>query len=469
MPPSYLKKRGSTWYVQVPVPKHAQAVIGAKTLQRSLRTGCEKTAHRGRHSVIAEFHGQIASAGKPEPRWEAADLEAYARRLAAGISAGTVDREQAEIDFDATFEGFLSRRGKRLPKDAEGDPILPPAELSQVRRAHTILGGSEATLLDVAVSRWLELEGTKKITRGDLQDKTRYLSMLREFVGSDARLVDVTRQKAVEFVDKVLTPWEVTRKTKLRALQVIEAFFIAAELRGQADANPFVNVGRLVQDTTTGRKPLSRRSWKPEEVRQLLQAIQATDNAWPFVAIMAFTGMRNNEVAALRCEHVDSRRWSFTVAKSKTKAGTGRVVPVHRSLQPIVKRLLEISTDGWLVPGLEASGVDGKRSVTISKHVNRIKEDAHLPEDLDLYSFRRTVVTQMKRAGVDTLLRNQIIGHKGRQTVEEAHYLDPETLEARRAALAHVSHGPKVDALVNERAEGFVFVLPAKRKLKRTK
>jgi hypothetical protein len=109
------------------VPKHAQALIGAKTLQRSLRTGCEKTAHRGRHSVIAEFHGQIASAGKPEPRWEAADLEAYARRLAAGISAGTVDREQAEIDFDATFEGFLSRRAKRLPKDAEGDPILPPA------------------------------------------------------------------------------------------------------------------------------------------------------------------------------------------------------------------------------------------------------------------------------------------------------------------------------------------------------
>ncbi|MGO4220538.1 DUF6538 domain-containing protein [Lysobacter sp. TAF61] len=467
MPPSYLKKRGSTWYVQVPVPKHAQAVIGAKTLQRSLRTGCEKTAHRGRHSVIAEFHGQIASAGKPEPRWEAADLEAYARRLAAGISAGTVDRDQAEIDFDATFEGFLTRRGKALPKDAEGDPILPPAELSQVRRAHTILGGSEAALLDVAVSRWLELEGAKKITRGDLQDKTRYLSMLRDFVGSDARLVDVTRQKAVEFVDRVLTPWEVTRKTKLRALQVIEGFFIAAELRGQADTNPFTNVGRLVQDTTAGRKALNRRSWKPEEVHQLLQAIPPTDNAWPFVAIMAFTGMRNNEAAALRCEHVDRNRWSFTVVKSKSKAGTGRVVPVHPTLQPIVKRLLETSTNGWLVPGLEASGVDGKRSVTISKHVNRIKDDVHLSEDLDLYSFRRTVITQMKRAGVETLLRNQIVGHKGRQTVEEAHYLDPETLEVRRTALDHVTYGSKVEALLTERADDFMFVLPPKRRLKR--
>lgn len=467
MPASYLKKRGSTWYVQVPVPKHAQTALGAKTLQRSLRTGCAKTANLARHEVIGEFQRQIANAGKPEQEWTAADLEAFARRLSADVAAGREDETQAELAFDETVDAWLRRRGKKLPKDPEGDPILPLTERSQIRRAHSVFAGTEGRLMGTVVSRWLEQESTKRITRGDIADKTRYLTLLLDHIGRDMPAEEVTREVAVRFVDDVLMPWNVTLKTKRRALQVICTLFDALELRGQVRSNPFDKVGKLLQDVTLGREALERRSWTAEELHRLFLHTPEGDNAFPFVAIMAYTGMRNREVGSLRCSDVNVIDWTFTVGRSKTKASTGRVVPVHADLQPLVRRLLETSADGWLVPGLDESGVDGKRSVTVSKHANRLCTDAGLPADVILYNLRRTVTTQMEAAGVEERVRNQIVGHLGRQTVEEAHYLDATTLDRRRAALAHVSYGAKVRALLAEQGQTFSFRLTPKRRPKK--
>lgn len=53
---SYLKKRGSTYYAQIAVPLELQAIIGAKTKEKSLRTKDAREAKRLLPDVLKEWH-----------------------------------------------------------------------------------------------------------------------------------------------------------------------------------------------------------------------------------------------------------------------------------------------------------------------------------------------------------------------------------------------------------------------------
>jgi integrase len=73
------------------------------------------------------------------------------------------------------------------------------------------------------------------------------------------------------------------------------------------------------------------KSLTAEEERRLLDACLASRSGaiFPVVTLALSTGMRYDEIRTLRWRQVDFLRDSVTVGKSKTAAGTGRVVPLN--------------------------------------------------------------------------------------------------------------------------------------------
>ncbi len=60
--PSYLTRRAGVYYVQMAVPREAQAALGRKTLERSLRTRDRGQALALRFDVVSEFRKAIREA-----------------------------------------------------------------------------------------------------------------------------------------------------------------------------------------------------------------------------------------------------------------------------------------------------------------------------------------------------------------------------------------------------------------------
>ena len=71
-----------------------------------------------------------------------------------------------------------------------------------------------------------------------------------------------------------------------------------------------------------------------------------------------YTGCRINELCSLKLEDVGPDY--FQIQTGKTEASTRRL-PIHSDIKQLVERLVQNSTDGYLLSGLSCSNSDGNR------------------------------------------------------------------------------------------------------------
>jgi len=93
-------------------------------------------------------------------------------------------------------------------------------------------------------------------------------------------------------------------------------------------ANISKDVTMLEEEKNKGRKLDQDR----DEMKRLLVAVKANPSRslYPAVLLSITTGLRNEELRLLQWSNVDFKRGTITVGKSKTDAGTGRVVPLSQ-------------------------------------------------------------------------------------------------------------------------------------------
>lgn len=101
---------------------------------------------------------------------------------------------------------------------------------------------------------------------------------------------------------------------------------------------------------------------------------------------------------------------SFDIVDSKTMAGI-RVVPVHPALTTTVERLKNSSKDGYLISS-HSKNKYGIRSDALSKAFGRLKEAHEYGTQHVFHSIRKTVITQLVRAGVLGTLIAELVGHE---------------------------------------------------------
>ncbi len=124
-----------------------------------------------------------------------------------------------------------------------------------------------------------------------------------------------------------------------------------------------------------------------------------------------YTGGRIEELCSLKIEDVhDDCSW-YEVIDAKTDSGF-RKVPIHSKLRPIMQRLCVSSTDGYVISGLTFNKYND-RSNAIGKRFGRLKESLGFKgRTKSFHSFRSTVCTFFKNAGIPEATAADIVGHE---------------------------------------------------------
>ena len=150
-------------------------------------------------------------------------------------------------------------------------------------------------------------------------------------------------------------------------------------------------------DLVTIGKNTKVRPHKPFTRQQINKLWQLNTPETDGALILLYTGMRCGELLNLRRKDVNLKSKFLTITKSKTKAGEGRVIPIHNRIHPIVERLCSQYQDRLFPISY----------TNISKHFNRITNGKHTTHDC-----RHTVATMLDRADANPNAVRAILGHK---------------------------------------------------------
>lgn len=471
----HLKLRGSTWFVRLRTPSALVDKFGPEVV-RTTGTGDLNEARDLRHAIIARIKADFR-AGKSGANGFRALIEdeqkqlldhARALRGLVVLQPDTKD-EPGVVPADLLDQGVAEMLDK-LPgeRDDAGYPVNIPASTERtIRTAYRIAQGADVDMLGEQVDKYLDEigSGAEAVTKQTLRTKRRILTAFKDKAG-DIDLREITkRQHATPYLEEVLLKSELSVKTIKDTLAHLSAFFAWAEARHKVDANPFRMLSKTVRKSTRGttaKTDAKRGEWTTDELLMFFSKANAKDveielNAagrarripdfvsWAMVAIGAYTGMRENEIAETAVEDVHDDH--IHVPEDKTESSV-RDVPLHPIIKPLVLRLKRDSKDGYLVPHLTPGGDDNKRSWNFVKKFGRFRRKLGVSRKFaDFHALRHSFTTAMQRAGVGKETREQIVGHDSDGDTH-AIYSHGHEFKALRAAVAKVSYGKKVDALV---------------------
>lgn len=170
-------------------------------------------------------------------------------------------------------------------------------------------------------------------------------------------------------------------------------------------------------DLVTIGKNSKIRPHKPFTRQQINKLWQLNTTESDGALILLYTGMRCGELLNLRRRDINLKSKYLTVTKSKTKAGEGRIIPIHKRIQPIIEsrcsqyqdRLFPISYTNF------------------AKHFSRITNGKHTTHDC-----RHTVATMLDSADANPNAVRAILGHKNGDITDKV-YTHKGLRDLRRA------------------------------------
>lgn len=375
----YLKQRGRTWYVRVPVPKHLQRPDGPKEVVRSLETHSKAEAQRTRWAKIAEIRASLERQERLPETDKALEL---ARRLEEPMTPE--DRETLEITIQENAEGIEFEAG--YPK---------------AKRWYDIATG-KGLPISLAVERWLS--DASHYTNQTAQQHRRAVS---EFVGFQGDVVvrNVSKREAGQFVSEHLLAAKGAAKTTNRKISSLSSLWRWALRRGLAEENPWLD--QSVRKNEGGRKRKKLRAYTAEELRALVFPGPEDPVLRDLIWLGLFTGARLNEICELR--PADVKDGGLQIREGKTDAAQ-RWLPIPKPVGAIIAR--RAKNEGWLFPELKPSGPDGKRSWNVQKRINRwIGNELEDSSEVNFHSFRRSYATACEQVDLHLNTQSELMGH----------------------------------------------------------
>jgi len=147
-----------------------------------------------------------------------------------------------------------------------------------------------------------------------------------------------------------------------------------------------------------------------EAWRLQIRAKDYDDKLADFILLGMYTGCRIGELAAMLLIDVHSDR--FNIADSKTESGI-RSIPIHSDIRQDVERMVQTSTDGYLISGLSNNNKHKNRGKGIGQKFMRHKLSLGFKKkEHSFHSFRSTLASRFQSAGVEEIFAARIIGHK---------------------------------------------------------
>ena len=140
--------------------------------------------------------------------------------------------------------------------------------------------------------------------------------------------------------------------------------------------------------------------------------------------VLVYTGMRINELLKMKVEDVNLEE-RYMVGGLKTKAGKGRVIPIHPRILPFIEKRM----DGeWLVPAKRKTSRMGYNTF-IKNHWEPAMEV--VGSEATPHATRVTFISRMDTLGVPLTVTQKIVGHEG-DNVTTKYYVKKNVEELRK-------------------------------------
>ncbi|NRH40661.1 integrase [Pseudomonas sp. MS15a(2019)] len=456
------KANESTWYVRLNVPADVRAAFGGRTkLIQTLRTADRAVALERRLPVLARWKAEIrlAREGSSAAKvgWQstvAADARAHREHVDAALVKAMRNPVRESTMTVAELE---SEKATLL---AELEALGMTATVKHLRESFDYIPTSHADAVMVAddITQRFAVESAQKqyhLTASETQEATNLrldpssykpvspltpkrleaFKAFREAAGLPAKTIDGQQSKlrklsaylqteGAALTHEVVGAWlkslGLSSKTQIQYLLAGSTFWkwiTKNDALWQKDfsgvANPFVDhempVLRGRAKVESKRLPFSR-----EDVERVYAQARSEglDVLADLIQIAARTGLRIEEACQLRTESIITVEGilCLDISDSKTAAGI-RQVPVHPALLPVIERLSQATTDGYLIAS-NGHNKYGIRSDSFSKAFGRLKTSMGFTGRHVFHSLRMSAITRMLRADVPGPTVADIVGHE---------------------------------------------------------
>ncbi len=467
----FQKKGESTWYVRLDVPADVRRAFGnRRVLTQTLKTGLRSEAMERRLPWLTQWKADISAARQSKAgsgdEWRLAqhtagkDLQQM-RAIAVNeiFTPKSPDAPPADLSwFEALPEIVndlrengrfdlaerVTNNSKRLLEfyehggtagegiditnerqmiigDIEAACIADEYDLSEkeeeearsiVRNPTTYKPVSPITAPRLDTFRSYRMKsGVAPKTIDQQESKLRKLSNYLRDQGSP-----LTRATVAAWLDTM----SLSSKTKAQYLLAGSTFWqwaIKHDTHWRSDYsekdNPFTGQ-ELPKVRARDKAESARKAFTTEEIESLYAAASLSGNSTlcDLILLGSYTGCRIEEIAQLHKDSIITVEGirTFKITDSKTVAGI-REIPIHPSLAEVVDRLIDESTDGFLLPSSSGNKY-GIRSDPHSKAFGRLKKAQGFSSRQVFHSVRSMVITLLLRAGVPGPTVANIVGHE---------------------------------------------------------
>ena len=222
---------------------------------------------------------------------------------------------------------------------------------------------------------------------------------------------DLTHENIERYLDTL--PFSV--KTKKQHLFAGNSFWKYAlrkdsqfKEQHKEQANPFEKHNF---EENRGAKKNERKAFTVEDIRRLYEASK-NQNLSDLIAMGAYTGARIEEICRLKIDDIvrEDGIDCFYIKDGKTE-NAERIVPIHKTLKPIVKRLIKDSEDQFLIP-VSGRNKYGNRSDSLGKQFGRLKKSLGYGPEFVFHSLRKSFITLLQNNDVPGLTIASIVGHE---------------------------------------------------------
>lgn len=407
----FLALRGHTYYARLTVPEDVREFFGKTELWQTLKTKNLKDAEYRASRIVTEWKAQIetyrGNVGVAHQALEWRKILEDERRKDAvlvekfKLQHGRKPSNAYEIDELGlgTQQMVYSDKLERIYHEEGPDAMS--------RFADIVEGNLLPTLTHV--DEYLFSLSVEPRTK---QQREHHLDLLnKRFPALPVKRSDVTKW-IMEMEQQNLA--ENTIKARVGTCRGYFEFLQPLDYLNPDEANPFEG-HKFTSKRKASKKDL-RQAFEVSDVPRLIDAAKNKPRKDPnlvaAITIAAYTGMRREEIARLKVEHVKERdaiRF-FDIIDAKTKAGL-RDVPVHSELTTLVDELIDKSTDGYLLPG-ESVTRNGERGDAIGKRFKTLRDGLGFDGRYVFHSIRKTVSTLFERAGVSHNEAAKIVSHE---------------------------------------------------------
>ncbi|MEB0150328.1 tyrosine-type recombinase/integrase [Pseudomonas sp. CCC2.2] len=446
----------STWYVRIAVPLDVRHAFGGRSkLIKTTGTSNKVEALDRRLPILALWKAQIKAAreGTPMPadwqdnfitRLQGIDQLVTKTQTDAmqGVEVATTEPTDQELDaFKKLGPEVISvladiYRVRQQQPRGEFRFMEDLGQVSKLIAKVQLTSGYHVTPeqeaeADGLIANTASYKPVSPITPARLKSFRAY----REKTNVAAKTIDqqeskldklstYIREQGKPLVKETVASWveslPLTSKTKIQYLLAGATFWkwaIKHDARWLENfdpkENPFTGheLPKLRPDEKAATK---RKAYALDQLTGIYNAARANgqETLCDIIMLGYYTGARIEELAKLRSESIIMVEGVRLIDIDKAKSYAGiRQVPVHPLLSPVIDRLIESSTDGYL---LHSSGGNqyGTRSDNISKAFGRLKTSLGYGRQHVFHSIRGTTITQLLRSGVPGTTVANIVGHE---------------------------------------------------------